>query len=142
LTYNSWWRSHVVSCLMKCKSERTCISIRSLAVLRDFEDLQSHSRQAVLQIMICGLHKEWKQLVVCYMFQRSMKGEMLINLLTPATLQPCCCSPDNILWPIQLLQFLIIPYSPFSCAGPYILDKNFLSKGHTCSWSLTLRSVF
>ena len=92
-------------------------------------------------------------------------------LYVPFLLQPCWCSPDNILWPIQLLQFLnlillmwriwwdpnnaskwqmgfnllfkelIIPYSPFSCTGSYILHKNFLSKSHTSNWSITLRSA-
>jgi hypothetical protein len=98
LTDNSWWRLRVVSCLMKCKSERTCISVRSLAVLRGFEDLQSHSRQALLQIIVCGLRKEWKQPVVYYVIQRSTKGEMLINLLMPATLQDWKLLPPCVTW--------------------------------------------
>ena len=41
----------VVSCLIKCQSERTCISIRSLAVLRALRTLEATARQAVLHII-------------------------------------------------------------------------------------------
>jgi len=79
-------------------SERTCISIRSLAVLRGFEDVWSHIRQAVLHIILCSLHKEWKQPVVYYLIQRNTKGEMLINLLMPATLQDWKLLPPCVTW--------------------------------------------
>jgi len=60
--------------------------------------LWSHSRQAVLQIILCSLHKEWKQPVVYYFIQRSTKGEMLINLLMPATLQDWKLLPPCVTW--------------------------------------------
>jgi hypothetical protein len=39
--------------------------------------------------------------------------------VVPYTPQPCCCNPHNIRWAVKPVQFLIAPYSPFSCTGQY-----------------------
>jgi len=50
----------VVSCFMKCKTERTCISFVSLAVLKDLRTLEAMKQQAVLQ------NKPWSPCLVVY----------------------------------------------------------------------------
>ena len=71
----------VVSCLMKCQSERNCIAIRSLAVLRVLRTLEGMAGQAILQIML------WFSCPVVYvksgsnLIHGSTKGEMLVNFL-------------------------------------------------------------
>ena len=75
----------VVSCLMKCQSEWTCISIRSSAVLMALRTLEdgrtSNIANHALVFMIRGLCKRWKQPVAYCLIHRSTKGEMLVNFL-------------------------------------------------------------
>ena len=53
----------VVSCLMQCQSERTCISIRSVAVLRALRSFETSTGQAMLQ-SFHRLHDLWSLLKV------------------------------------------------------------------------------
>jgi len=53
----------VVSCLMKCQSEGTCISIRRVAALRDLRTFETKAGQAMLQ-SFPGLHAVWALLKV------------------------------------------------------------------------------
>ena len=51
----------VVSCLAKCQSDGTCISVRSVAVLRALRNLETKSGQAMLQ-PFTGLNALWSVL--------------------------------------------------------------------------------
>jgi hypothetical protein len=48
----------VVSCLMRCQSEGTCISIRSVTVLRALRAFENKAGQSMLQ-SFPGLHALW-----------------------------------------------------------------------------------
>ena len=50
----------VVSCLMKCQSEQTCISFISLSVLKALRTLEAMKQQEILQ------NKPWSPCLVVY----------------------------------------------------------------------------
>ena len=60
----------------------------------------------------------------------------ILFFVAALSITTCCFSCScNIWWTIKLVQFLIIPYSSFSCTSQYILHKTFLRKlrSHSCS---------
>ena len=71
--------------LMKCQSERACISIRSLAVLMALRTLEdgwtSNIANHALLLVLCALRKRWKQPVAYHLIHGSTMGEMLVNFL-------------------------------------------------------------
>jgi hypothetical protein len=90
----------VVSCFMKCQSERTGIAIRSLAVLTALRTLEAMKDEQYCKSCpgFHGLRKKWKQPVAYYLTHGSTKGDMLVNFLMPATMQEQKLLPPCVTW--------------------------------------------
>ena len=76
----------VVSCLMKCRSERMSDLIRNLTAVRDLRILQVGGRACnianhALLFTVRGLHRKWKQPVAHHLSRGSTKAEKLVQFL-------------------------------------------------------------